>query len=105
VPEAVVLVPKQGSRRRLIVLCAGAPDTPEIAREMSEAVERVRAHSPHLVWIDEMLPKDPASPDGANRPSSRRRRMHGEEENPAAPISYGIERHARTIGQVVWLDR
>jgi starch synthase len=42
-----------------IVLCAGAPDTPEIAREMSEAVERARAHSPHhIVWIEEMLPKD-----------------------------------------------
>jgi glycosyltransferase involved in cell wall biosynthesis len=42
-----------------IVLCAGAPDTPEIGREMSEAVERARTHSPHhIVWIDEMLPKD-----------------------------------------------
>jgi hypothetical protein len=27
----------------LIVLCAGAPDTPEIARKMSEAVERAGA--------------------------------------------------------------
>jgi glycogen synthase len=42
-----------------VVLCAGAPDTPEIAREMTEAVERARAHSPHtVVWIQEMLPKD-----------------------------------------------
>jgi starch synthase len=42
-----------------IVLCAGAPDTPEIAREMSEAVERARALSPHaIVWVEEMLPKD-----------------------------------------------
>ena len=42
-----------------IVLCAGAPDTPEIAREMTEAVERARAQSPHrIVWIQEMLPKD-----------------------------------------------
>jgi glycogen synthase len=42
-----------------VVLCAGAPDTPEIAREMSDAVERARAHSPHhIVWIDEMLPKN-----------------------------------------------
>ena len=42
-----------------IVLCAGAPDTPEIGREMTEAVERARAHSPHrIVWIQEMLPKD-----------------------------------------------
>jgi alpha-maltose-1-phosphate synthase len=42
-----------------IVLCAGAPDTPEIGREMEEAVERARAQSPHhIVWISEMLPKD-----------------------------------------------
>jgi alpha-maltose-1-phosphate synthase len=42
-----------------VVLCAGAPDTPEIAREMTEAVERARAHSPHrIVWISEMLPKE-----------------------------------------------
>jgi glycogen synthase len=42
-----------------VVLCAGAPDTREIASEMSEAVERARARSPHpLVWIQEMLPKE-----------------------------------------------
>jgi alpha-maltose-1-phosphate synthase len=42
-----------------VVLCAGAPDTPEIAREMTEAVERARALSAHrIVWIQEMLPKD-----------------------------------------------
>ena len=42
-----------------VVLCAGAPDTPEIAREMTEAVERARAQSAHhIVWIREMLPKD-----------------------------------------------
>jgi glycogen synthase len=42
-----------------VVLCAGAPDTPEIAAEMSAAVERARADSPHdIVWIQEMLPKD-----------------------------------------------
>jgi alpha-maltose-1-phosphate synthase len=42
-----------------VVLCAGAPDTPEIAREMSEAVEGARTQSAHkVVWIEEMLPKD-----------------------------------------------
>jgi alpha-maltose-1-phosphate synthase len=42
-----------------IVLCAGAPDTPEIATEMTEAVERARAQSAHdIIWIQEMLPKD-----------------------------------------------
>jgi glycogen synthase len=42
-----------------VVLCAGAPDTPEIAREMTAAVERARSDSPHpILWIQEMLPKD-----------------------------------------------
>ncbi len=42
-----------------VVLCAGAPDTPEIAKEMTEAVERARADSSHrIVWIREMLPKE-----------------------------------------------
>ena len=41
-----------------VVLCAGAPDTPEIEQEMTEAVERARASSSHrIVWIREMLPK------------------------------------------------
>ena len=42
-----------------IVLCAGAPDTPDIGREMTAAVERARADSPHrIIWIREMLPKE-----------------------------------------------
>jgi glycogen synthase len=42
-----------------VVLCAGAPDTPDIASEMTGAVERARAESPHkIVWIREMLPKE-----------------------------------------------
>ena len=42
-----------------VVLCAGAPDTPEIAIEMADAVERARADSTHpIVWIREMLPKE-----------------------------------------------
>ena len=42
-----------------VVLCAGAPDTPEIAHEMTAAVERARADSSHhIVWIQEMLPKE-----------------------------------------------
>jgi glycogen synthase len=42
-----------------VVLCAGAPDTPEIAREMTEAVERAGANGTHsIVWIQEMLPKE-----------------------------------------------
>jgi alpha-maltose-1-phosphate synthase len=42
-----------------VVLCAGAPDTPEIAREMTTAVERARVQSAHpIVWIEEMLSKE-----------------------------------------------
>jgi alpha-maltose-1-phosphate synthase len=42
-----------------VVLCAGAPDTPEIAREMEEAVQRARSHSAApIVWIPEMLPRE-----------------------------------------------
>lgn len=42
-----------------VVLCAGAPDTLEIAREMTDAVERARAQSGHkIIWIQEMLPKE-----------------------------------------------
>ena len=42
-----------------VVLCAGAPDTPEIALEMETAVEEARAQSAHpIVWIREMLPRE-----------------------------------------------
>jgi alpha-maltose-1-phosphate synthase len=42
-----------------VVLCAGAPDTPEIAAEMSEAVERAKAQSRNpVLWIAEMLPRE-----------------------------------------------
>jgi alpha-maltose-1-phosphate synthase len=37
------------------VLCAGQPDTPQIAQEMEEAVAEARAHRSNLVWIPEML--------------------------------------------------
>jgi glycogen synthase len=41
-----------------IVLCAGAPDTKEIAAEMEAAVERVRASGRQdVIWIQEMLSK------------------------------------------------
>jgi starch synthase len=40
-----------------IVLCAGAPDTPEIAREVADKVERLRARGANVIWIDAMLPK------------------------------------------------
>ena len=37
------------------MLCAGAPDTPEIAREVETAVARVQAERPGVVWIPEMV--------------------------------------------------
>jgi starch synthase len=40
-----------------LVLCAGAPDTPEIAAEVGAKVERLREERGDVVWIDQMLPK------------------------------------------------
>ena len=40
-----------------VVLCAGAPDTPEIAAEMKEAVSRVQAEREGVYWIDQMVDK------------------------------------------------
>jgi alpha-maltose-1-phosphate synthase len=40
-----------------IVLCAGAPDTPEIGTEMKEAVAKVQAEHGGVTWIDEMVDK------------------------------------------------
>jgi starch synthase len=41
-----------------VVLCAGAPDTPEIAAEMAEAVAVAQAARPGVIWIQEMVPRD-----------------------------------------------
>lgn len=38
-----------------IVLCAGAPDTPEIGREMTERITAVSAERDDVVWVQEML--------------------------------------------------
>ncbi len=40
-----------------IVLCAGAPDTPEIAKEMEDSVNKVKQTRNNVIWIDEMLDK------------------------------------------------
>lgn len=40
-----------------IVLCAGAPDTPEIMAEVEGLVEGLRATRSGVVWIPEMLPR------------------------------------------------
>src|SRR4051794_37984827 len=42
-----------------VVLCAGAPDTPETGREMTEAVERARRETENpIVWILQIVPKE-----------------------------------------------
>ncbi len=41
-----------------VVLCAGAPDTPEIAAEVTGLMEELRAERQGVVWISEMLPKN-----------------------------------------------
>ena len=38
-----------------IVLCAGAPDTPEIGEEMKEAVAAAQKKRKNIFWIEEML--------------------------------------------------
>jgi alpha-maltose-1-phosphate synthase len=41
-----------------VVLCAGAPDTPEIGHEMAVGVEKASAGRPGVIWIREMLPRE-----------------------------------------------
>jgi starch synthase len=44
-----------------VVLCAGAPDTPEVLAEMKAAVKRVRQEGfQNVVWIQEMVSKEEA---------------------------------------------
>ena len=38
-----------------IVLCAGAPDTPEIAIEMQKAIEQAKSERSDIIWIEEMV--------------------------------------------------
>jgi len=42
-----------------VVLCAGAPDTPEVGAEMAENVERARAQSPNrIIWVPQIVPRE-----------------------------------------------
>ena len=43
-----------------VVLCAGAPDTPEIAAELRQKVDEARQHHPRIVWIEKMVTKPQA---------------------------------------------
>ncbi|MEP7763243.1 glycogen synthase [Sanguibacter sp. 25GB23B1] len=40
-----------------LILCAGAPDTPEIAAEVSGAVAELSTRRTGVVWIEQMLPR------------------------------------------------
>ena len=40
-----------------LVLCAGAPDTPELGAEVARRVDELQAQRDGVIWIDEMLPK------------------------------------------------
>jgi starch synthase len=41
-----------------LVLCAGAPDTPAIAAEVTALVDELRKRRDGVVWIERMLPRD-----------------------------------------------
>jgi starch synthase len=41
-----------------VVLCAGAPDTKEIAAEMEQAVAEAQRQRGNVIWIQEMLPRE-----------------------------------------------
>jgi glycogen synthase len=43
-----------------VVLCAGQPDTPQIAAEMEAGVTEARAERPNVVWIGEMVSREEA---------------------------------------------
>jgi starch synthase len=47
-------------RETQIVLCAGAPDTPEIAAELRQKVEHARREHARIVWIEKMVTKQEA---------------------------------------------
>jgi starch synthase len=41
-----------------VVLCAGQPDTPELAREVEEGVAEARRHRSNVIWIPEMVSRN-----------------------------------------------
>ena len=47
-------------RETQVVLCAGAPDTPEIAAELRQKVDEARTHHPRIIWIEKMVTKQEA---------------------------------------------
>ena len=55
--RAAQLLPKEVQ----LVLCAGAPDTPEIMAEVQEGVRLLQQTREGVVWIERMLPRDELS--------------------------------------------
>jgi alpha-maltose-1-phosphate synthase len=51
--DAIRYLPKETQ----VVLCAGAPDTPEIAKQLRDKVEAARKDHPRIVWIEKMVTK------------------------------------------------
>ncbi len=43
-----------------MVLCAGAPDTPEISAELQQKVQEARSFNSKVIWIDKMISKQEA---------------------------------------------
>jgi starch synthase len=54
--DAIRYLPQQTQ----VVLCAGAPDTPEIAAELRQKVEDARRGHPRIIWIEKMVTKQEA---------------------------------------------
>jgi starch synthase len=54
--DAIEYLPKDTQ----VVLCAGAPDTPEIANELRTKVDEARKHHSRIVWIEKMVTKPEA---------------------------------------------
>jgi len=57
VPHLVRAAAKFDKRAQL-VLCAGEPDTPELAKEFTGLVDELQASRDGVHWIHEMLPRD-----------------------------------------------
>lgn len=49
---------RQIPRDTQVVLCAGAPDTPQIEKEVAQLVQDLRAERDNIVWISKMLPHE-----------------------------------------------
>lgn len=51
--RAMALLPKEVQ----LVLCAGAPDTPQIAKEVKDLVDKIRQDRDNVIWIEQHLPR------------------------------------------------